>query len=90
MGYIGLKTIAFGVAEQSDGNSTTGDGTNGSSTVLTWTPGILVITTGLVCYYMSCLACKLLMQRVSFCLPVCLAPITVAVCVVLQASNVFI
>lgn len=47
-------------------------------------PCIVCVFCGLVCYCMSCLACKLLMQKVSFCIPMYLSMPTLVGILLLQ------
>lgn len=55
--------------------------------ILWATPSIVCIVCGLVCYYMSCLACKLLMQKVSFCIPMYLSTPTLVGIFLLQSYD---
>lgn len=52
--------------------------------ILWASPSIVCVVCGLVCYYMSCLACKLLMQKVSFCIPMYLSTPTLVGIFLLQ------
>ena len=55
--------------------------------VLTVTPSLVQISTAIICYYFATLACKLMMQRFCFCLPLYLAPVATVIVIYLQCDN---
>jgi hypothetical protein len=67
-------------------SSPTASSSAASTVVQSWTPAIICGACALICFYMSCLACKLLMQRISFCVPLLMSTPTVAIILILQVS----